>query len=67
MVDSWQKFNTWVNVKKMILLIVAIAIIFLMCSYIIVPLFGATIGFVMFFVFLLIAAFLIRIWGKGKL
>ncbi len=66
MIDTWKKFDTWVHVQKMLLLIVAIGIFFPIIYFLIYPQIGAIISILIFFVFLLSIALLIRIWGKDK-
>jgi len=66
MVDNWNKFNTWVHVKKMLILIFAILIFLPLFYFLLYPNIGFIVSMVIFFVYLLVVAFLIRIWAKGK-
>ncbi len=66
MVDTWQKFDTWFHTQKILLLIVAIAIFFPIVYFLLYPNIGAIGSIVIYFVFLIIVAFLLRIWGNNK-
>jgi len=67
MSDNWEKFDTWTHVKKMLLLIFAIAVFFPIFYFLLLPNIGAIGSIVVYLVFLLVVGFLIRIWGKKKL
>jgi|GEM_PF-6760319 len=67
MVDTWKKFDTWAHVKKMLFLIFAVVVFFPILYCVILPIIGAVASIVLFFVFLIVISFLIRIWAKGKI
>ena len=66
MVDTWQKFDTWIHTKKMILFIFSIMLFFPILYFLIYPNIGIVGSIVIYFAFLMIVAFLIRIWGNSK-
>lgn len=66
MIDTWQKFDTWVHTQKMLLLIVAIAVFYPVVFFLFYPIFGAIGSIVLFFVYLIVIAIPIRLWGKRK-
>lgn len=66
MIDNWKKFDTGIHTQKGVLLIVAILIFFPVFYFFLYPNIGTVESIVTYFVFLIIAAFLIRIWGKRK-
>lgn len=63
MSDTWQKFNTWSHTKKMLILILAIAIFFPIDYFLLFPYAGAIWSIVAYFVYLIIMAILVR---QGK-
>jgi hypothetical protein len=65
--NTWNKFNTWAHVKKMLFLIFAVVVFFPILYCVILPIIGAVASIVLFFVFLIVISFLIRIWAKGKI
>ena len=66
MVDTWRKFDSWIHTKKMLLLIVAIAVFFPIVYLLLYPLIGTAVSIVIYLVYLIVVAFLIRNWGKRK-
>jgi len=67
MFDTWKKFDTWVHTQKVLLLIVAIAVFYPVLFFLLYPNIGAMPSIVLFFVYLIVIAIPIRIWGNRKL
>jgi hypothetical protein len=67
MFDSWKKFDTWVHTQKVLLLIVAIVVFYPVFFFLFYPNLGFIRSIVLFFVYLIIVAIPIRIWGKREL
>ena len=63
--DTWEMF-TWINIQKMLLLIVAIAVFFPVVYFLYYPNIGAFGSIIIYFAFLILVALLIRKWGKEK-
>jgi len=66
MVDNWQKFDSWIHTQKILILIIAILVFYPILYFLFYPNIGAVGILVMFFIFLIIITFLIKIWGKVK-
>ena len=66
MEDNWNKFNTWIHTKKMLLLIFAILVFFPIAYFLVYPNIGAFASIVIYFIYLIVVAILIRLWLKEK-
>ena len=64
MSNSWSKFKTWIYTKKMIILIIAIILFFPVLQLVIYPIIGPLKSIIIYFLYLIIIAILIRVFIK---
>ena len=65
--DTWTKFNTWIHVKEMLILIFAILIFVPVIYFLLYPTIGIISSMVIYFAYLIVVALLIGLWAKKKL
>ena len=65
-INPKKKLNTWSNTLKILILGVSVAVFFPIVYFLIYPIIGALWSLVIYFVYLFINAFLVRVWSYKK-